>query len=225
MKLLACYGGSFDPVHDGHLAVARAVRDALDAEVALFPAADPPHKSRTHADAGTRADLLELAVADERGLRVDRRELRRAGPSYTVDTLRELRGECGPGRPIAWIVGGDSLLQLDSWHQWRALFDSAHVLAVERPGARLDPAAIERQAPLVAAEIGPRRVDPATLQGSPAGGYAMLALPGLRPESSTEVRRRIAAGEPWQAMVPAAVAAEIEGRGLYRDGPDTAPPL
>ena len=90
-QLLVCYGGTFDPVHNGHLAVARAARDALDARVALLPAHDPPHKGPTRADATQRAAMLDLAIAGEPGLSVDRRELLRAGPSYSFDTLGELR--------------------------------------------------------------------------------------------------------------------------------------
>src|SRR5690606_35823375 len=99
MSLLVCYGGTFDPVHNGHLAVARSARDALRAEVALLPAHDPPHKGPTRADAQQRAAMLELAVAGESGLHVDRRELLREGPSYTVDTLGELREELGADAP------------------------------------------------------------------------------------------------------------------------------
>ena len=117
------YGGSFDPVHNGHLAIARAARDALHAEVALLPARDPPHKAATHADAEQRAQLLELAIEGEPGLHVDRRELQRAGPSYTVDTLAGLRAELGGAAPLAWLIGADSLLQLHTWHRWREVFD------------------------------------------------------------------------------------------------------
>ncbi|RPE76980.1 nicotinate-nucleotide adenylyltransferase [Vulcaniibacterium tengchongense] len=213
--LRVCYGGTFDPVHLGHLAVARQVRDALAAPVALLPAADPPHKDATHADAEARARMLELAVAGERGLSVDRRELRRPGPSYTVDTLRSMRAEFGARAPLVWIVGGDSLLQLDRWHRWRELFAHAHILAVARPGSPLDAATVAARAPQVAAEAAPRRRDPARLGDDPAGGFAVLELAGLRPESSTELRRRIAAGEPWQDWVPPAVAEYIRRHGLY----------
>ena len=210
------YGGSFDPVHNGHLAVARAARDLLNAEVALLPARDPPHKAATHADAGQRADMLELAIAGEPGLRVDRRELHRAGPSYTVDTLAELRTEAGAAAPLAWLVGADSLLQLDSWHRWRELFGLAHVVAVQRPGAEVDAARLRAEAPAVLDEIDQRWLPPQALAGSPCGGFALLPLPELRPESSTELRRRIAAGEPWRDWVPPAVAAHIDRHGLYR---------
>ena len=124
IRLRVCYGGTFDPVHNGHVAVACAARDALDADVFLLPAHDPPHKGPTRADAMQRAAMLQLALADEPRLHVDARELRRSGPSYTVDTLAELRAELGARAPIAWLVGADSLRQLHPWHRWRALFDS-----------------------------------------------------------------------------------------------------
>lgn len=225
MSLLACYGGSFDPVHLGHLAIARAVRDRLGAEVALVPAADPPHKALTHAGAGDRAEMLELAVAGEPDMRVDRRELDREGPSFTVDTLRLVRAEQGPYRPIAWVIGSDSLLQLDTWHRWRELFAHGHVLAIERPGSPLDPARVEALAFNVHRGIAFRRRDAAALADAPAGGYAVLSLPELRPESSTEVRRRLATGGDWPAMVAPAVAAYIRRRRLYVNGPATAASL
>ena len=215
MGLRVYYGGTFDPVHAGHLSVAREVRDALGAQVFLLPAADPPHKDVTHADAQARARMLDLAVAGEPGLKVDRRELRREGPSYTVDTLRELRAELGPDAPLVWMIGGDSLVQLHTWSRWRELFALAHVLAVARPGSHLEAAAVAALAPEVEAEIGPRRRPAVDLNSSAAGGFAVFPLRSERPESSTELRRRIADGEPWEEDVPAAVAEYIRRRGLY----------
>ena len=195
------YGGSFDPVHNGHLAIARAARDALHAEVALVPAADPPHKDATHADADQRAQLLALAIDGERGLRVDPRELHRAGPSYTVDTLAELRAEAGAGAPLAWLIGADSLLQLHTWHRWRELFDLAHIVAVQRPGAEVDAARLREQAPQVLAQIDGRWLPPEALADA-AGRRFRPAAAGrsCAPESSTELRRRIAAGEAWRRL-------------------------
>jgi nicotinate-nucleotide adenylyltransferase len=214
--LVLCYGGTFDPVHNGHLAIAAAVRDALDAEVHLIPAADPPHKGPTHADAAQRATMLALAVEGQRGLLVDRRELRREGPSYTIDTLCELRAELGPHVPLVWMIGSDSLLELDTWHRWRELFDFAHILAVGRPGARIDEATIAARAPAVHAEIGPRWRLPAQLHAMPAGGFAEFRLAAERPESSTELRGRIRERDPaWRDWVPPAVAAYIVAHGLY----------
>jgi len=225
MTLLACYGGSFDPVHLGHIAVAVAVRDALAAEVALVPAADPPHKDATHATAAQRVRMLELAIAGEPALRVDARELEREGPSYTVDTLRLLRAEQGPHRPIAWVVGGDSLLQLDAWHRWREIFAHGHVLAVARPGSPLRADEIAARAPAVERQLGFRRRPAEALARSPAGGFATLELPRLRPESSTEVRRLVADDGDWEPMLPPAVAGFIRERRLYGYGAATPPSL
>lgn len=224
MKLppLVFYGGTFDPVHGGHLAIAHAARDALPAEVRLVPAADPPHKDATHADAAHRAAMLELAIDGAPGLCVDRRELERAGPSYSVDTLRGLREEHGDERPLVWLVGSDSLLLLDTWHRWRELFALAHVLAVQRPGAEVDRDALAARAPAVHAEIAGRWREPRELAATTAGGFALLAPPALREESSTELRRRIRAGEPWRDWVPPQVAEYIAANGLY--APPAPPP-
>lgn len=219
------YGGTFDPVHNGHLAIARTVRDALPAQVALLPAHDPPHKGPTRADAEQRATMLELAVAGEVGLCVDRRELRRAGPSWTVDTLTELRAELGNDVPIAWLIGADSLLQLASWHRWRDLFELAHILVVDRPGVAVDADALRGQAPDVFAEVAPRWRQPDQLGETARGNVARVAMPALRPESSTELRRRIRDGEPWQDWVPPAVATYIVRHGLYQPATVIIPTL
>lgn len=209
------YGGSFDPVHNGHLAVARAARDALDARVFLVPAGDPPHKSDTCASAEQRARMLDLAIEGEPGLAVDRRELLRAGPSYTVDTLCELRAEFGEAA-LAWLIGADSLRQLHRWHRWKRLFDLAHIVIVERPDAALDAAAMRRDAPEVLDEIAPRLCAPSTLAALPSGGCCVLPLAQLRPESSSALRLRIAAGdEGWRDWLPPAVAGYISAQGLY----------
>lgn len=214
--LRAYYGGSFDPVHNGHLAVARAARDLLGAEVALVPARDPPHKPALHADARQRVYLLTLALAQEPGLHVDTRELDRPGPSYTVDTLTQLRAELGQQTPIAWLIGGDALAQLQTWHRWRALFELAHVVAVPRPGMPLDTASLRGLPAPVREEVTQRDTPPDALAQRPAGGFCRLPLMTLHPESSSGVRQRIASGQPWQDWVPPAVAAAIERLNLYR---------
>ena len=210
-----CYGGTFDPVHLGQVAIATGVADALSAPVFLLPAADPPHRPPPGASAEPRALMLDLAVGCDASLRVDRRELRRRGPSYTVDTLRELRAECGPDLPLVWVLGIDSLRQLDSWHHWRELFDHAHLLGVERPGAPVGADWLQAQAPAVAVELERRRGLPGELVASPAGRFAELPIRPLRPESATEVRSRITAGRDWEALVPPAVARFIHQQGLY----------
>lgn len=222
MRPLVFYGGTFDPVHDGHLAIARAARDTLHAEVRLVPAADPPHKDATHADAAHRVAMLELAIDGAPGLCVDPRELERDGPSYSVDTLQALRVEHGDTRPLVWLVGSDAVPQLDTWHRWRELFALAHVLAVQRPGAEIDRARLATRASAVHAEITGRWREPGELAASAAGGFALVAPAALREESSTELRRRIRAGESWRDWVPPQVAGYIVANRLY--GAPAPPP-
>lgn len=214
-RLHVFYGGSFDPVHNGHLAIAQVVRDRLHADVSLLPAGAPPHKAGTHASGEQRAEMLELAIANMANIRVDHRELRRAGPSYTVDTLAELRAELGPQAPIAWLIGADSLLQLHTWQRWETLFDLAHIVAVRRPNTALDAQRLRADAPSVLAKINGRWLPPEALTDSPAGGFSLISLPELRPESSSELRQRIAQGENWQAWLPPSVVAYIERFNLY----------
>ena len=214
------YGGTFDPVHNGHLAIARAARDELGCEVRLMPAADPPHRAPPGADAAQRAQMLDLAVANQPGLRVDRRELQRQGRSYTVDTLRELRQERGETQPVALLIGADSFVGLPSWREWRQLFDLTHFVIAPRPGTPLDG---ELPAELAAIAHGRWADTPEMLKSEPAGHLYLLDQP-LQPESASDIRRRIAAGEPWQDLVVPAVARFIAANDLYsRPAPDPIP--
>ena len=215
MRAWVGYGGTFDPIHCGHLAVAGAVRDRLGVDVRLVPAADPPHKAVTHADATHRARMAELAVAGERGLHVDRREIARAAPSYSIDTLSEVRGEVGDAMPVLWLIGADSLAQLHRWHRWRELFDVAHVLAVGRPGFPLDADGLRAVDATLADGVAPRLRPVDALLETPSGGLALLPMEPPRTESSTDIRRRIAHDEPWMSQVPPPVAAYIVRHRLY----------
>ena len=210
------YGGTFDPVHEGHLAIARAVAAAFDHPVHLVPSADPPHRDLPGASGEHRARMLELAVAGQPALLVDRRELDRPGRSFTVDTLQQTRAELGPAAAIVWVLGIDSLAQLDTWHEWRQIFELAHVLGVQRPGTETDQSWLQRSAPRVFAEVLPRWRPIGELAGHPCGYYSPLPIRPLRTESASEVRARIAAGQPWAELVPAPVAGYIREHGLYR---------
>lgn len=205
------YGGTFDPIHNGHLAVALHARDVLHAEVSLLPARDPPHKGPTSVDAADRARMCELAVAGRVGLDVDERELHRDTPSWTIDTLRELRGEIGDRASLALLVGADSFLGLPTWKEWRELPKLAHFVVAERPGFDLDSA----MSPELAAEFGSSfAASPRALDDAPAGLAFRLRQP-VTPESATELRRRIAAGASWQDWVPPDVAGYIVRHHLY----------
>ena len=213
MTLRIQYGGTYDPIHDGHLAVARAARDQLDADVWLMPAADPPHKPPTFATAEQRLAMLELAVAGQHRLAVDAREMHRAGPSYTIDTLHDLRIKLGDAAPLAILIGADSFLHLPTWRRWRELADLAHIVVAERPGHALD---THDFAPELADFAASRWAD--DLHDLPAGRLLKLDLP-LRPESSSELRRRIAQHDlRWRGWTPPPVADYIAEHRLYRAG-------
>ena len=210
MKLRVLYGGTFDPVHDGHLAVALAAAHALDSSVALLPSADPPHRAPPGASAEQRAAMLNLAVTRYPRLSVDRRELRRAGPSYTIDTLREVRAEIGPHQPLIWLLGADAFRELQTWREWREIFALAHFVVAVRPGHALD----QLDAELMHATASRWIVDIEILQSTPAGLLWKLDLPPQH-EAASNVRELIAAGEEWQDDVPPTVAAYISAHKLY----------
>jgi nicotinate-nucleotide adenylyltransferase len=212
--LRVLYGGTFDPVHLGHVAVARAARDALEATVAFMPAADPPHRAPPGAAATDRAAMLELAIDGEPGLALDRRELERQGRSWTVDTLRALRADIGGDAPVALLVGADSFAALPAWKSWQALFGLAHFVVAGRG----DVLAGELPDELADAVAGREAATPAALRAAPSGRVLWLRQP-LFPHSASEVRARIAADLPWDGLVPAPVAAWIRARHLYGAAP------
>jgi nicotinate-nucleotide adenylyltransferase len=194
--------------------------------VHLMPAADPPHRAPPGATAIERVHLLDLAEKDEVGLCVDRRELVRAARdpearSYTVETLRELRAEQGDAVPVALLIGADSLLGLPTWKAWSDLFDLAHFIVADRPGSGLDAGL----SPILMEVLEGRWTDhPADLHRSPAGRvYRLHQL--LQPESATEIRRRIGAGEAWRHLVPPQVADAIADERLYVSRAADAAPL
>ncbi len=217
---LGLLGGTFDPIHYGHLELAREVRAALDLEtVRLIPAGDPPHRGAPVASATHRLAMVELSLADYPELEVDAREIDRPGPSYTVVTLTELRGEA-PARPLALIVGRDAFLGLPTWHRWQAVFDLAHLVVVARPDATPGDAL-----PSVLASEWERRFtrDPRMLS-RPQGG-AILAQPITAHDiSASVIRAELARGPDGAAAVrgllPPVVLTYIGRNQLYRDPPD-----
>jgi nicotinate-nucleotide adenylyltransferase len=206
------FGGTFNPVHYGHLRSALELRETLGlAEVRMVPAAQPPHREAPVLSAAQRAELVSLAVRDEPGLRCDMRELEREGPSYTIDSLRELREELGAPTPICLIVGADAVAGLDSWHRWRELLHFAHLVVIARPGWELP------EEGLVAELLQQHLTEqPETLQHNPAGS---VILQELRPLaiSSTEIRALVGAGRSPRYLLPDVVWERIRELGLYRD--------
>jgi len=213
---LGLLGGTFDPVHYGHLRLADDVRNALGLpEVRLLPAGNPPHRGAPHAPAIDRLAMLDLACQEFVALTVDPREITRSGKSYTVLTLEELRAE-NPNRPLLWIIGADSLLGLPQWHRWRELFEHAHLVVAERPGVSLDPALPAELVP----EWNARLVsDPALLYKTAFGAiYRQHVAP--QAISASAIRAAIARGGDAvltvRGLLPDSVLAYIERNGLYR---------
>ena len=205
------YGGTFDPVHNGHVAIACAAREACATEIRMLPAADPPHRALPGASAADRAAMVALAIAGTPGLVLDLRELERAGRSWTIDTLQALRDESGPNVPMAWLVGADSFVGLPSWKAWRELFTLAHFIVAERSGSQLD----SGLAPELGEMLEGRWTDEVDrLRQSPCGLVLRLRQP-LQAHSATDLRQRIADGGTWRELVPPAVADYIVEHGLY----------
>jgi len=205
-------GGTFDPPHVGHLALARAARDALRLdEVRLVPTGRSWQKGDPGADAAQRLAMTRLALAGvdaaER-LVVDPREVERGGPTYTVDTLAELRRELGPRPLLVLVLGSDQLRNLHTWHRWRDLFVHAHVAATQR-----DSVGLGALPPEVDAELQRRGRD--ALPDAPAGAIVLFTMPPV-PVSATGLRAQIARGERPVGLSPPAVLDYIEANRLYR---------
>jgi nicotinate-nucleotide adenylyltransferase len=209
MRPIGLFGGTFDPIHFGHLRTAFELQQTLGlTEVRFLPTGNPPHRDHPLADANLRLAMVRAAVADQAHFVVDDREVRRTGLSYSVDTLTELRGE-NPDRSLCLLLGMDAFLGLPHWHRWRELFELAHVVVAHRPGWKAP-----TQGPL-----GELMVDRGTgsvqeLHRATAGRIYIQAVTQLE-ISSTELRQLIVAGRDPRYLVPDAVRDIIREAGCY----------
>jgi len=163
--MIGVFGGTFDPVHYGHIRPALSVKQALGlSELRFIPNRIPPHRARPWLSAGQRLALLHTAVDGIEGVVVDERELQREGPSYMVDTLASLHDE-HPDEGLCLIIGMDAFLDIDRWHQWQRLFDYALLVVTHRPGFVVDDV-LQRFSPSTAGFIGPRLVESLGQPGS-----------------------------------------------------------
>ncbi|MGV8926368.1 MAG: nicotinate-nucleotide adenylyltransferase [Ewingella sp.] len=210
-SLLALFGGTFDPIHYGHLRPVEqlAKETALD-QVILLPNNVPPHRAQPQASAQQRLRMVKLAVEGNPLFSVDARELAVEKPSYTIETLETLRKEHGALRPMAFIIGQDSLLSLYTWHRWEELLDFCHLLIMARPGYSeyLD-------TPQLQCWYDKHRVTtPAELKRRPHGVIYQANTP-LLDISGTEIRQRRREGKNCADLLPAAVERYIDSQGLY----------
>ena len=202
-------GGSFNPVHCGHLSVARDVKAALKLDrMALMPAAQSPLKGVHSVSAEHRAAMLELAVAPHPELDLDLRELSRKGPSYTIDTLKELREALGLQASLHFIMGDDLLPSLTRWSRWQEILHYAHVVVVSRPGTF--PTVPET----VAAWWSHHEMSLDALHQSPCGGVSRVEC-SLVNVSSTAIRTAIELGSPVSEVIPDSVIEYITQHNLY----------
>ena len=205
------FGGTFNPVHYGHLRSALELTERLGLDhLRLMPCAVPPHREAPSCGAQQRADMVELAVKDEPQLRCDTRELGRVGASYTIDSLQELRAELGAGCSLCMVIGCDALLKLDSWHRWEELLELAHIVVIARPGWHFPEAGV------VADWLANHRTQDHGILRTRACGSVLVEE--LRPLaiSSTEIRDLLQSGRSVRYLLPEPVLGYIETRQLYQ---------
>ncbi len=209
--MIGIYGGTFDPIHYGHLRPALDVYQALPfSEIRFIPCGEPPHREAPHANRQQRLAMLRLALANQSVFRVDERELRRKGPSFMVDTLKELRAECGQ-QPLCLIIGFDAFLGLERWHQWQAIPELAHLVVTHRPG--WNKSEIESRAAL-SQLVKLRQMSAEAMAQHPAGGITFVPVTQLD-ISSTRIRELVAAGKDARYLLPDNVYELIKQEKLY----------
>lgn len=206
---LGIFGGTFDPIHLGHLRTAFELREAVRlSEVRFLPTGNPPHREGTLANAEMRLAMVRAAVANEPGFSVDDRETRRTGVSYSVDTLSELRAEF-PRRSLCLLLGMDAFLGLPNWHRWREILELAHVVVAHRPGWKAP-----TQGPLGEVMVDRGTGSVRDLHDAPAGRVFVHAVTQLE-ISSTELRALIARGRNPRYLVPDSVCKLLRETGWY----------
>lgn len=211
-KSIGLFGGTFDPIHFGHLRMALELKQSLGLqEMRMLPSGLPPHRQRPAANATERGAMLRLALAGCSALSIDERELHSAStgkPAYSIDTLESFRREFGEDVSLCLAIGMDSLVSLSSWHRWRELLTLAHIVVAARPGWHL-PDSGE-----VAELVAKHRAGREAIAAKPGGAIVIQSL-SLLPISSTGIRGQITAGLSPQFLLPDPVWAYIRERGLY----------
>ncbi len=209
-------GGTFDPIHHGHLRIAQeALEQCGLAQVRFIPSGTPPHRPPPKAPARVRWEMVRLAVNGHPDFLVDVREVFRTDPCYTVDTLTALRAELGTTQPLCLILGGDAFLQLHTWHDWQRLFELAHIVVLQRAGSLPLGNAMANAAGALQQEYRNRLAPGAqALHEAPAGAIFVADMPALE-ISSTDIRRRCAEGRSIRYLVPDAVVHHIQTYHTY----------
>ncbi|HWP94641.1 MAG TPA: nicotinate-nucleotide adenylyltransferase [Gammaproteobacteria bacterium] len=210
MKVIGVFGGTFDPIHLGHLRCALEVVESLSLdEMRFIPAGRPPHRHAPAADAALRRAMVAAAIAGEPRFLLDDRELRRGGPSYMTDTLASLREEF-PHEALCLVLGLDAFTGLPAWHRWETLFEQAHIVVMRRPGAQA-----EFATPLARHVQARREESVAGLRTRKAGKIFFQDVSQLG-ISASDIRARLARGASVRYLVPDAVFEILCANDCYR---------
>lgn len=206
LKPIGIMGGTFDPVHNGHLRVAEELGEFFGLkEIRLMPCHQPVHRDAPMVSPEHRQKMLELAIETSNMLTVDTRELEREGPSYTVDTLRELRAEVGDETPIYFAMGSDAFNAIDTWKKWKKLFELANIVVIHRPGAEL----------AVHSDFVKEKMAWFSGKHVPAGKVYELTVSPLA-ISSTQIRRLLNFERSIKYLLPESVEKYINKQKLYQ---------
>jgi nicotinate-nucleotide adenylyltransferase len=213
LKLIGLLGGTFNPIHFGHLRMAQELADTLSlTEIRFIPAAKPPHKAAPTVSAQQRAEMVQLAIADNPLFKLDRRELNRQGASYTIDTLISLREELGEKVSICLIMGGDAFSHLDSWHRWQELLHNCHIILVQRPSKQAQSKLSNQLTAFLESHYTENADD---LAEKPAG-YIHMQHITAQDIAATSIREKLVAGKNAKYLVPDQVLAYIQQQQLYK---------
>jgi nicotinate-nucleotide adenylyltransferase len=208
-------GGTFDPIHYAHLRLGEELAERVGlTEVRFVPARVPPHRATPNVTAEHRLEMTRLATVGNPRFNVDDRECRRQGPSYTIDTLHELRAELGPARPLCLLMGVDAYLGLTTWSRWLQLYEVAHMVVAHRPGFALETRSMPEE---LAQQTVPRLAANAqALHREPGGLVLSVDIPSLD-ISATVIRALIGAGHSARYLLPEDVLDYIGRNRLYKD--------
>jgi nicotinate-nucleotide adenylyltransferase len=212
MQLIGLLGGTFNPIHFGHLRMAQELADALNlAEIRFIPSANPPHKAVPTVSAQLRAEMVQLAIADNPLFKLDTRELNRQGASYMIDTLISLHEELGESVSLCLIMGSDAFSKLDSWHRWNELLNYCHIVLVQRPDKQTQ-AKLSDQLTAFLSNHYTENSDDLTEKSA---GYIHMQHITAQDISATKIRKKLGSGNSAKYLVPEQVLAYIKQQHLY----------
>ncbi len=213
---IGIFGGTFDPIHHGHLRLAQeALEQCSMSGIRFIPSGTPPHRTVPLATAEHRLSMVRLAIHGQPGFAVDEREAHRTEKCYSFDTFSALRAELGAEQPLCLLLGSDAFLQFHTWHQWRQLIELTHLVVMQRPGRPVGNVIAQADATL-RQQYGTRLApSPRLLHESPGGHIVVLDMPQLD-ISATDIRSRAAQNKNLRYLLPDSVAHYIHTHKLYK---------